>query len=155
DDVDALPVGGGGGGGVPPAQVPGPRPGPVGNLPVPEPLAVAGPVADDVVLGERLLAETGRPVARGDEDLASVADGTGLVLVQAGLTACPGQGGLPQDVLALLAAPGQGQPLLGADALARRAAPARPVAGQGQPRQGQAREDHQPRGATLHGSLSG
>src|SRR5262249_5699867 len=65
-------------------------------------------------------------------DLVLYHDRAGLVLVPLELAVVAGQLGLPQDVLASLAAPFQGQLLVVGDALSRGAAPRGPVAGRGE-----------------------
>src|SRR5262249_44046782 len=76
--------------------------------------------------------------------------GTGLVLVLLHLAVRAGQRRLPDDVVAVLAAPGQRQVLFVADAHAGRAAPAGPVAGPRGPPREQGRRDGGTEGDTPH-----
>src|SRR5262245_7048563 len=111
-DDDAFGVGGGRGHGVAAAQVAGARPLAGGDLHGPQRLAGPGVETEDVVLGELLLSDALGPDAGSDEDLAPDDDRTGLVLILLDLAVVAGQLGLPQDVLAFLAAPLEGQLLL-------------------------------------------
>src|SRR6185437_13894806 len=127
EDVDPFAVAGRRWHRVTAAQILSTRPGTVFDPRIPQLFAVAGTEANDVMFGERLLIDAGRPIAGGEEDATAADDRAGLILILLRLVALPRQERLPADVQPILATPLEGESLFLADALASRPTPCGPV----------------------------
>src|SRR5262249_2577711 len=85
-------------------------------------------VAGHAMLRHVLLCLIRGPVDHDEEDAIAPDDWAGLIVVELGLAVGAGQRDFPEDVLVVLAAPGEWQVLFLAGAFAAGAAPAGPIA---------------------------